>query len=130
MTEISLEPYKKVIIRSCFQYPEVDAFVEAMSMATPAGKYSGFAWANGILFRHFPFLPTDSLTKEYIKGNLYIDTLEFAFMSSYVKELTSKERGVVLAVANVSGNELFDSLTKWVKKKYVPKPKKHKKTDS
>ncbi len=126
MTEITLEPYKRVIVRNCFQHRDADTFVKAMTAALPAGKYSGLLWANNVLFRHFPFLGTDAVAREYLKGNLYIDQLEFAAMEDYQSELSVKERGVVIYVADVSANILFDAISKWIKSNYLaqaPRPR-------
>lgn len=119
MTEIVFEPYKRVVVRSILEYPDYNALVEAMSVATPAGRYAGLLWANHVLFRHVAFYPTDSINKEYIEGKLLIDTLEFAKMETFKKELTSKQRGVILTVSNVSSHSLFDILTKWINDDYL-----------
>ncbi len=125
MTRIVLEPYEKVVVRSCFEYKDVSSFVEALSIGTPPGRYPGLLWANRVLFRYSPLFPTDSVTMEYIKGNLLIDSLEFTRMESHEKELTPKERGVVLTVADVSGHALFDQLTKWINVNYLNRAKRH-----
>jgi hypothetical protein len=93
--------------------------VDALSQAAPAGKYAGLLWANHVLFRHAPFFPTDSVAKENIKGTLMIDTLEFTMMETYKREIVSKDRGVVLTIADVSTHTLFDPLTKWIYKNYL-----------
>ena len=112
---ISLEPYKKITIRSYLKHESPQAFVDAITLPLVKGtvpKLGGLLWANGVVFRHFPYSPTDTLTREYLGGHLLIDHLEFAPMSEYEKEI--RYEGFVVTVADVSNHSTFKELAKWV----------------
>jgi hypothetical protein len=79
-------------------------------------------WANGVLFRNFPYAPTDSVTKEYLKGHLLIDLLEFAPMSEYTKEISNEE--FVVTISDVSTHLMLRELAMWVANNLLNKKSK------
>jgi hypothetical protein len=124
---ISVEPYQKITIRSYLEHQSPQAFVDAITLPLVKGtnaRMGGLLWANGVLFRNFPYAPTDSVTKEYLKGHLLIDLLEFAPMSEYTKEIRNEE--FVVTVTDVSNHITLRELAMWVANNLLIKKSKRK----
>lgn len=124
MVNIKLEPYNRIIVRDYIRHASPEAFAIFDTTSVPddvKGKVGGFFWANGILFRHAPFQASESVSKEYIAGRLFIDSLQFAPMPKYVSEIKVPRRSLVVPVLNVSESQLFDALSKWIKKQIQKK---------
>jgi len=116
LTQFVVEPYKQVTIRSYMRYESVEAFVGAATqtfMRGMGGRIGNFFWANGVLFKHSPYAQTDSVTKQYLEGNLTLDHIEYALMPEFRNEMRIED--FVLTVLNVSEHTLFKELTKWIK---------------
>jgi hypothetical protein len=125
---ISVEPYQKITIRSYLEHQSPQAFVDAITLPLVKGtnaRMGGLLWANGVLFRNFPYSPTDSVTKEYLKGHLLIDLLEFAPMSEYTKEIRNEE--FVVTVTDVSNHVTLRELAMWVANNLIKKSKRKRK---
>jgi len=93
----------------------MQAYVDAVIPPAQRGIGGFFGvlyWANGVLFRHFPYAQTDSITKEYLAGHLPIDHLEFAPMPQFINEIRSGN--AVLTVVNVSNHSTLSALATWV----------------
>jgi len=117
--EIIFKPYDKITFRSHLKYDSSEEFLRVIGTGSPAGmpNRTRLFWANGILFRHFSLAPTDSNTKEIIKGHLHMDHIEFAGMPEYQQDLiASTDRPLVtIYVVDVSNHVVFDPFTKWIK---------------
>jgi hypothetical protein len=122
---ISLEPYNRITIRSYLKHESPQAFVDALTLPLVRGtgaRIGGLLWANGVLFRPFPYNPTDSITKEYLNGHLLFDHLEFAAMSEYAREIRNEE--FVITINDVSNHLTFRELAKWISDNLLKKSKK------
>lgn len=98
------------------RYENIDAFTRALTQSLPrgmGGRIGNFFWANGIIFKHSPFALSDSVTKEYLAGNLPLDHIEYAPMPEFKNELRIDD--VVITAIDVSKHTLFSELTKWIK---------------
>jgi hypothetical protein len=114
--EFAFEPYQKVIVRSHIQYANPEEFVSTIFLTTPEGIQSRTAlnWAHGILFRFFPFAPTDSMSKEYIEGRLLWDHVEFAPMPAYRGEIAVPGKPlIVVSVVDVTRHALLGPFAEW-----------------
>jgi len=111
--EIIFDPYNKITIKSYRKYENYDSFFSQISYIEKGwSTVGGFYWANGIVFRYYPFAQTDSIIKEYLKGHLPLDLIEYAPMINYVPEITMKDTTFV--IANVSNHSTFSALTLWI----------------
>lgn len=118
MTTFELEPYKKIIVRSTMRFDSPEDFVRNMTIVVPrgtVGRIGNLFWANGIMFRHFPYVPTDSTSKQNILGNLYLDHVEYALMPAFRPEIRNGE--ISIALTDVSNHTTFAGLTKWIMQK-------------
>lgn len=114
--EFAFEPYQKVTIRSYAQYESPEDFVSTIFITTPEGVQSrtSLNWAHGILFRFFPFAPTESMSKEYVEGHLWWDHLEFAPMPTYRREIQVPGKPLSLVgVIDVSRHALLGPFAQW-----------------
>lgn len=118
MTDFKVTPYKEVTVRSYMRYKNANELARSMTAPIPRGqvnKIGNLFWANGILFRHFTFPSSDSLTKEYMSGHLPIDHIEYAPMPQFQHEVRGDDIAVTLI--DVTNHILFNELTKWIKTK-------------
>ena len=118
MTEFAEEPYTKVTVRSFMRYENADQYARAMTLNIPrgmGGRAGNLFWANGVVFKHANFSPTESLTKQYLLRHLPIDHLEYAPMPNYQPEINTE--GITVTIIDVTNHTLFNSLTKWIKEK-------------
>jgi len=123
---IVLEPYTKITIKSYFMYDNSEAFVNAITLAQARGAtgvIGNLGWANGVLFKHYNFASTDSVTAQYLKGHLPLDHVEFASMPEYSTEIRSGD--VILSVIDLSNHMIFGELTKWIKSNLMKRKKKN-----
>jgi hypothetical protein len=123
--EFTFEPYQKVIIRSYIQYANAHEFVSTIFMTTPEGVQAraSLNWANGILFRFFPFAPTDTMSKEYVEGRLLWDHLEFAPMPNYIREIQVPGKPLItVGVVDVSNHALLGPFALWASRNLTSRP--------
>jgi len=105
-----------------FESPET--FAQTLTNSIPRGalnRIGNLFWANGILFRHFAYVSTDSVSKHHLLGHLPIDHIEYALMPEFRPEIRVNE--IVVAIIDVSNHTLFKDLTKWIKQKLEKKSK-------
>lgn len=117
MTNVEYDPYEKIIIKSYIPFKTPKEFAENMIANIPPGvrvRLSAF-WANGVVFKHYPFYPTESISNEYLKGNLYIDHVEFAPMKTFQKEIIVNQEAKI-NVLDVSKHTVFSLLTDFIAK--------------
>lgn len=118
--EINFEPYNKLTIRNYAKYSSKEDFLDKITLAFPrdtGGRTPGLLWAHGVLFRHAPFFPTESMTNEYIKGHLLMDNLEFAPMQKFQEELFFKQ--YTIPVVDVTNNVVLSELAKWISQNLI-----------
>ena len=99
-----------------FDNPET--FARALTIGIPrgfVGKAGNLFWANGILFRHFAYPPTDSVSKQHLQGHLPVDHIEYAVMPEFRNEIRVDD--FTVSVMNVSVHTTFNAFTKWIMKK-------------
>lgn len=118
MTIFTLEPYKKITVRSYMKYDDPDTFARSLTLAVPrgvVGRVGNLFWANGILFRHFAYPPTDSVSKQHLLGRLPVDHIEYAVVPQFRNEIRVDD--MVISIIDVSNHTTFNALTKWIMKK-------------
>lgn len=122
--DVAFEPWEKVSFKSHMSYSSSEAFVNAITMASPAGIPGRLSlyWANGILFRYFPLAPSEPIAKEYLKGHLIWDHIEFAPMPTYTREIQTSERPLITVyVHDVTNHIVLGSVTKWINENLIEK---------
>ncbi len=122
--EIAVEPYKKLSFRSYLEYPSPDDLANTVAAAIPPGVPASTAmrWSNGVLFSIASFQPSDSLTKEWIAGNVLYDHIDFSVMPQYQKEIKLPDKPmVVINLLNLSEHPIFGPLGEWIMKNIAKK---------
>ena len=112
---VVLEPYQKITIKSYLRHENPEAFVGAITHSLvrgAGGRVGGLLWANGVVFRHFNYAPSESINKEYLKGHLPIDYIEFAPMSEFRGEIHTGD--FIATVLDVSNHSTFAKLAEWI----------------
>ena len=118
MTIFTLQPYKKITVRSYLKFDSPELFVESITNSIPRGaigRIGNLFWANGVLFRHYAYVTTDSVSKQHLLGHLPIDHIEYALMPEFRAEIRIGE--MVVTVVDVSNHTFFKEFTKWIKQK-------------
>lgn len=117
MTEISVEPYRKLVIRTYMRYRSY----EEMARQIAAGAYGVpmstvvLRWSKGILFNFVSYQPTDSVMRQLMDGILYWDHLDFAEMPEYKEEIPLAGSPARVLVRNLTGHPLFDQVAEFVR---------------
>lgn len=118
MTIFQLVPYKKIVVRSTMKFESPEAFAQNLASGVPrgvVGRVGNLFWANGIVFRHFPYIPTDSISKQNLLGILHIDHIEYAILPAFINEIRVGD--ITVSLLDVSNHMTFSGLTKWIAQK-------------
>lgn len=105
-------------------YESPDAFANVLAVSTPPGipGRTRLFWANGVLFRFFPLLPSEVMAREIVNGHLIWDHIEFAPMPEYRNLLQVAERPLLtINVLNVSNHIVFRPVTEWIRDNLIGK---------
>lgn len=127
--DVVIEPYERITIRSYLKHESPEAFANAITLSIGRGvpgRVGGLFWAKGVVFRHFPYSPSDNINKEYLNGHLPIDHLEFAPMSQFRSEIRIGE--VIVTVMDVSNHLTLGALAGWIADNILDKKTKRQKT--
>jgi hypothetical protein len=122
--EVEFKPYNKLSFQSYLPYDSVEAFIEVIASANPAGVpfQVRFFWANGVLFRFFNHPRSEALAKEIINGHMIFDHIEYAPMPKYEKEIKMPQRPMGnVVVLDVSKHNIFAPLTAWIRDNLIKK---------
>ena len=114
MTEIIVEPYKKLIIRTYYRYSSYEEMAREVVKGVTF-PYVVLRWNNGILFNFISYPATDFISRELAQGILYWDHLEFAEMKDFREVIPVEGSPVKVYVRNFNGHPLFDQLSKFIK---------------
>ena len=112
--EITIEPWKKLIIHEVIEYSFDDWMTQiAFSSKTAGGAIPTINWANGIVFQSFNFPDTNIIVEEKLKGVLHWSSVMFAIKEKYEKQLIKDNATINLI--DVSVNEIFKKLAEKLK---------------
>ena len=107
--EISIEPWKKLVIHEVIEYSFEDWMTQiAFSSKTAGGAIPTINWANGIVFQSFNFPDTNTIVEEKLKGVLHWSSVMYAIKEKYEKQLIKDNATINLI--DVSVNEIFREL--------------------
>ncbi|MDG6923966.1 MAG: hypothetical protein JRN67_11825 [Nitrososphaerota archaeon] len=116
--EISVEPWKKLIIHELLEYKFEDL---AKLVATQSVQQGGTAiptisWAGGVAFLISPF-PDESevIIEEKLKGIIHYNTVLFALKPNFEAEIFMRGSQIRINLIDVGTNDIFRQLADTLK---------------
>ena len=108
--EITIEPWKKLIIHEIIEY-KFDDWVKQIAFSTRSsgGGIPTMQWTNGIVFASSSLPTTNATVEEQLKGVLHWSSVSFAIKEKFEKQIV-KENATINLV-DVSVNEIFNKLS-------------------
>lgn len=114
--EVTIEPWKKLVVHEVIEYNFEDLVKIALSQARAAGGgISSMNWCNGMVFQHTAFPDTDSTVQEKLKGIIHYSSVVFAKKEKFERQVV-KDTGT-LNLVDVSANSIFRELAEVLKKR-------------
>ncbi len=113
--EISIEPWKKLVIHEVIEY-KFDDWVKQIAFSTKSsgGAIPTMQWTNGIVFSPSNFPTTNVTVEEQLKGILHWSSVSFAIKEKFEKQIVIENATINLM--DVSVNEIFKELAQKLKK--------------
>jgi hypothetical protein len=112
--EISIEPWKKLVIHEIIEYDFGDWVKQiAFSTRSSGGGIPTMQWTNGIVFSPSNFPTTNATIEEQLKGILHWSSVSFAIKEKFEHQIVSENATINLV--NVSVNEIFKELAQNLK---------------
>lgn len=113
--EVTVEPWKKLVIHEVIEYPFDDLVRIVLSQVRAAGGgISSMNWCNGVVFQHTVFPDTDGVVQEKLKGTIHYSSVVFAAKEKFERQIV-KDAGT-LNLVDVSANAIFRDLAGVLKK--------------
>lgn len=113
--DISVEPWKKLIIHEIIEYKFDDwAKQIAFSSRTSGGGIPIMQWADGVAFSPVNFPTTNVIMEEQLKGILHWSSVSFALKEKFENQIVREN--ATLNLVDVSVNEIFRKLAVALKK--------------
>ncbi|MBI2128405.1 MAG: hypothetical protein HYU00_05145 [Nitrosarchaeum sp.] len=113
--EISIEPWKKLVIHEVIEY-KFDDWVKQIAFSTRSsgGAIPIMQWTNGVVFSPSNFPTTNVTVEEQLKGILHWSSVSFAIKEKFEKQIVIENATINLV--DVSVNEIFKELAQNLKK--------------
>lgn len=113
--DISVEPWKKLIIHEIIEY-KFDDWVKqiAFSTRTSGGGIPTMQWADGVAFSPVNFPTTNVVMEEQLRGVLHWSSVSFAIKEKFENQIVREN--ATLNLVDVSVNEIFRKLAVALKK--------------
>lgn len=118
MTEITVEPYKKLVIRTYLKYDSYEEMARELVKGVSV-PYIILRWNSGILFNFVSYMMTDYISQQLVQGNLYWDHLDFAEMKEFRDYVPVEGSAVKIYVRNLNRHPLFTQLSRYIKENFL-----------
>ena len=122
--EISVEPYKRIVIRSYMQFASPEYLVSSIAAHIPKaviGRIGSLLWSNEIVFKQVSLPNSEVVSKELLLGNLWIGHIDFAHMPRFQPDIMIPDGDVTFSVIDTTGHTTFDGLTSWIRSHLLKK---------
>lgn len=107
--EISIEPWKKLVIHEVIEYKFEDWVKQiAFSTRTSGGGIPSMQWTDGVVFSPANFPTTNATVEEQLNGTLHWSSVSFAIKDKFEKQIVTENATINLL--DVSVNEIFKTL--------------------
>ena len=116
--EISVEPWKKLIIHELLEYKFEDLakLVASQSVQQGGTAIPTISWAGGVAFLISPF-PDESevIIEEKLKGIIHYNTVLFALKPNFEAEIFMRGSQIRINLIDVGTNDIFRQLADTLK---------------
>lgn len=107
--EISIEPWKKLIIHEVIEYSIDDLVNQTIASSQAVGSgIRTLTWANGVAFQAHLFPDTETIIQEKLKGILHYASVTFALKETFEKQVIKGNATINFLDASV--NSIFNDM--------------------
>ena len=107
--EISIEPWKKLVVHEVVEYTFDDFVYQTMESAQATGTGIRILnWASGVAFQAHVFPDTDTIIQEKLKGTIHYGSVTFAIKEKFEKQVIKDNATINFVDASI--NEIFNQL--------------------
>jgi len=107
--EVSIEPWKKLIVHEVIEYTFDDLLKETIESSQAVGTgMRTLHWANGVAFQAHVFPDTDTIVQEKLKGIVHYASVTFSIKDKFEKQVISGN--ATINFLDVSVNDIFNEL--------------------
>ena len=107
--EISIEPWKKLVIHEVVEYTFDDFVYQTMESAQATGTGIRILnWASGVAFQAHVFPDTDAIIQEKLNGTIHYASVTFAIKEKFEKQVIKDNATINFVDASI--NEIFNQL--------------------
>ena len=112
--EISIEPWKKLVVHEVVEYTFDDFVCKTMESAQATGTgIRTLNWASGVAFQAHVFPDTDTIIQEKLKGTIHYGSVTFAIKEKFEKQVIKDNATINFVDASI--NEIFNQLANKLK---------------
>lgn len=117
MVEFEYQPWNKFIVHEVVKYP-LEHFLATHSLGIQEGGIGRpLNWSDGIVFEHRTMRPTDDVIREKLEGKVHWSSLNYGILEKF-QEQFKMPRQIKIPVVNLSNNEFFKEMAKWIKETF------------
>ena len=107
--EISIEPWKKLVVHEVVEYTFDDFVYQTMESAQATGTGIRILnWASGVAFQAHVFPDTDAIIQEKLNGTIHYASVTFAIKEKFEKQVIKDNATINFVDASI--NEIFNEL--------------------
>ncbi len=107
--EISIEPWKKLVIHEVVEYTFDDFVYQTMESVQATGTGIRILnWASGVAFQAHVFPDTDAIIQEKLNGTIHYASVTFAIKEKFEKQVIKDNATINFVDASI--NEIFNEM--------------------
>lgn len=107
--EISIEPWKKLVVHEVVEYTFDDFVYQTMESVQATGTgIRVLNWASGVAFQAHVFPDTDAIIQEKLNGTIHYASVTFAIKEKFEKQVIKDNATINFVDASI--NEIFNQL--------------------
>jgi len=112
--EISIEPWKKLVVHEVVEYSFDDFVNQTIESAHATGSgIRTLNWASGVAFQAHVFTDTDAIIQEKLNGTIHYASVTFSMKEKFQKQVI--KGNATINFVDVSINEIFNQLASKLK---------------
>lgn len=111
------EPRKDVTIHELSFFKTPEDLVHSYTAGMTEEDSLILRWVHGVVFIFYAYPVTDTIAKGLVEGHLHWDHVAFAPMSNHNQIIKGVKKSIRVEVLDVSGNETFRAIGKFLQNK-------------